>query len=282
MKNKSAVNPILDYLLRFFKGVFIALGFILPGVSGGVLAAILGIYERLLAFMAHPLKHFWLNVRYFLPVGIGALAGIIALANPIGWLLANYNLIVMWAFAGAILGTVPSLYKQAGQNGRGKSDWLVLTLAFIVSLAFLANMDNLFGQLPANFASWLLAGALIALGIIIPGLSPSNFLLLLGLFDPMITAFKAGSLSVFFPIAIGALLALALFSCLVAAILDHYYSKLYHAILGIVLASTLLIVLPPVADYGQLDLMQGILALVMFALGWLLGWWMGGLEEKYK
>ena len=96
-------------LSRFLKGVVIALGFILPGVSGGVLAAILGIYERMLRFMAHLTKNFKENLLFFLPVGIGGIVGIGLLSKPLEWLLQNYQIIVLWGFAGAIIGTLPAL-----------------------------------------------------------------------------------------------------------------------------------------------------------------------------
>ena len=79
MKNKL----IKDWFIRFIKGVFIALGFILPGVSGGVLAAILGLYERMLSFMAHIRQNFKQDFWFFVPVGLGGIAGIILLSNPI-------------------------------------------------------------------------------------------------------------------------------------------------------------------------------------------------------
>ena len=67
---------MLSWLARIIKGIVIALGFILPGISGGVLAAILGIYERMIGFLAHPFKDFKENVLYFIPVAIGMLLGI--------------------------------------------------------------------------------------------------------------------------------------------------------------------------------------------------------------
>ncbi|MFU1828060.1 undecaprenyl phosphate translocase family protein, partial [Enterococcus faecium] len=82
-----------------------------------------------------------------------------------------------------------------------------------------------------------------------PGLSPSNLLLVLGLYDPMLKGFKGFDIfGVFLPIAIGGLLVMLLFSKLMEWLLEHYHSKVYHFILGIVIASTVLIVLPPVAD----------------------------------
>ena len=82
-----------NFLSRFIKGVIIAIGFILPGVSGGVLAAILGIYERLLSFMAHVRQNFKRDFLYFLPVGIGGIVGIGLLSKPLEYLLQHFQVV---------------------------------------------------------------------------------------------------------------------------------------------------------------------------------------------
>ena len=82
---------MLSWLSKIIKGIVIALGFILPGISGGVLAAILGIYERMIRFLAHPFKNLKEDVLFFLPVGIGMLLGIGLFSYPIEYLLENYQ-----------------------------------------------------------------------------------------------------------------------------------------------------------------------------------------------
>ena len=104
---------MLSWLSKIIKGIVIALGFILPGISGGVLAAILGIYERMIRFLAHPFKNLKEDVLFFLPVGIGMLLGIGLFSYPIEYLLENYQVYVLWSFAGAIIGTIPSLVKES-------------------------------------------------------------------------------------------------------------------------------------------------------------------------
>lgn len=114
---------MFSWIARVIKGIVIALGFILPGISGGVLAAILGIYERMISFLAHPFKDFKANVLYFIPVAIGMLLGIGLFSYPIEYLLENYQVYVLWSFAGAIIGTVPSLLKESTrESDRDKID----------------------------------------------------------------------------------------------------------------------------------------------------------------
>ena len=280
---------MISWIARMLKGMIIALGFILPGVSGGVLAAILGIYERMIRFLAHIKDNFVENVLYFTPVAIGMVLGIAAFSYPVNLLLDNYKVIVLWGFAGAIIGTIPSLIKESvKESDRDRADTVTFWLSFILSGIFLYSLNGMVGTLPANFLSFVLAGVLIALGILIPGLSPSNLLLILGLYSPMLTGFKRLDLfGTFLPIGIGGALALILFSKAMDYILKHYHSRVYHFIIGIVLSSTLLIVLPQSGNsesisYAGVSIFTLVLAAFFFGLGIWLGIWMSQLEEKYK
>lgn len=149
-------------------------------------------------------------------------------------------------------------------------------------------MSELFGTLPANFGGFIVAGALIALGVLVPGLSPSNLLLILGLFTPMLTGFKRLDIvGVYLPIAIGGILAMALFSKLMDHLLVKFHSRVYHFILGIVLASTMLILIPnPYAaesiSYAHATLSTYLFSAIALAVGIALGYWMSALESKYK
>ena len=279
----------MSWLIRLIKGVIIALGFILPGVSGGVLAAILGIYERMLSFLAHIRRNFKADFFYFLPVGIGGILGIGLLSRPLEFLLAHYQVIVLWGFAGAIVGSLPALWQEAeSQSQRDKIDWSWLIGTFVASLVILYRMPYIFGTLPANFVTFILAGALIALGVLIPGLSPSNLLLILGLYSPMLIGFKNFDLlNVFLPITIGGILAVLLFAKSMEYLLEHHHSRVFHFILGIVSASTILILVPNNQSAGSIsydgsNLLTLVLAVIFTVLGLWLGLWMSKLEERYK
>lgn len=277
------------WISRIIKGMIIALGFILPGVSGGVLAAILGIYERLIGFLANIRKDFKENLLYFIPVGIGGILGIALFSFPVEYLLQHFQVPVLWAFAGAIIGTIPSLVKESTlKSQRDAIDWAWLIGTFIISGLLLYNLNSLVGTLPANFVSFVLAGALIALGILVPGLSPSNLLLILGIYTPMLNGFKSLDLfGTFLPIAIGGALAMVAFSKAMDHALKAYHSRVYHFIIGIVLSSTLLILIPQAGNeeaisYAGAGFGTWISAVLLFILGTWLGLWMSKLEEKYK
>lgn len=280
---------MLSWISKMIKGIVIALGFILPGISGGVLAAILGIYERMIRFLAHPFKQLKEDVLYFLPVAIGMLLGIGIFSYPIEYLLEHYQVYVLWSFAGAIIGTVPSLVKEANRDSeRDKIDLIWFWTTFIISGIALYGLNFVVGSLSASFLNFILAGSLLALGILVPGLSPSNLLLILGLYAPMLTGFKSFDLfGTFLPIGIGAVLTLIAFSKFMDYALRVYHSRVYHFIIGIVLSSTLLILLPNAGNpesisYAGLSIVSYVIIAFFFALGIWLGIWMSQLEEKYK
>lgn len=272
-------NKGIEWIIRMIKGVFVGTGFILPGVSGGALAAIFGLYERMITFMAHLTRDFKDNVLFFLPVGIGMLLGIVLLSYPLGYFLEYYPAPTMWLFIGTILGTFPSLWREAGKQGREVRHIAVLMAALVAGLAFLLfGAEMIQGQVVQNFGTWILAGAIIALGMLVPGLSPSNFLLYMGMYGAMVEAFKRLELTVLVPIAVGGIACILLLSKLVDLLFNKAYAVLFHIILGIVIASTLMII---PTDYNYLGIGTLICAAAC-AAGAALGYWMSGLEEKYK
>ncbi|EFR30926.1 DUF368 domain-containing protein [Eremococcus coleocola] len=269
-----------SWWFRVVKGMFVGSGFIIPGVSGGALAAIFGIYERLIHFLADIRKNFKKNIRFFLPVAIGALLSIVILSWGVSFLLGNYETIILWFFIGAILGTAPALWEEAGKEGRNKSDVLLMVAAFIGGLAIIGlSTQQIQGAVPANFLTWTLCGFLISLGTLIPGLSPSNFIVIMGLYQAMADGFKTLNLSVVLPILLGMILTLALLSKVIKAIFVKHYTKFFHFVVGIVAASTLLIVPTNYSGFGWL---QYGLCLLMLILGIGIGAWMAKLEAKYK
>lgn len=269
----------MNWMIRLIKGAFIGTGFILPGVSGGALAAIFGLYERMISFMAHLTKDFKSNIMFFLPVGLGMLAGIVLLSYPLGFFLANYQAPTMWFFIGAILGTFPSLWAEAGKKGRAPKHLLIMAATALIGLFFLRFGANaIHGQVPLTPVTWIAAGIIIALGTLIPGLSPSNFLLYMGMYRPMVDAFKHFDLSILIFIGIGGVACLLASSKLVDWLFNRAYTGLFHIILGIVIASTLMIV-PLNYNYLSLNLFA---CLITCGGGIVLGLWMSGLEETYR
>ncbi|GHV64948.1 DUF368 domain-containing protein [Spirochaetia bacterium] len=276
---------LIDWLIRLIKGALIGTGFILPGVSGGALAAVFGLYERIIEFIAHITRNFIKNLLFFIPVGIGALFGMFLLSHPLAFFLENYEAQVLWGFIGCIIGTVPKLWKDAGKMGRGKKHITIMVISLVAGFVFLLCAGLYFGaNVPQNPGTWGLAGILIGLGVLVPGMSPSNFLVYLGMYKPMVEAFKVFDFSVLLPIAAGGALCFFLLSKLVYTLFSRAYTGFFHLILGIVLASTLMII--PGTPWSEVVYnyvtIGTFVCVITLAAGALLGWGMCRLEEKYK
>jgi putative membrane protein len=270
---------MIDWILRFFKGALIGTGFILPGVSGGALAAIFGLYERIVSFIAHITKDFIKNVLFFIPVGLGALLGMFLLSRPLSFFLENFEAQVLWGFIGCIIGSLPLLWKEAGKEGRHKRHYIILAVTAAAGFCLLFAAKNYLNvQTPLNFITWILSGFLIALGVLVPGLSPSNFLVYLGMYKPMVDGFKTVDLTVLLPIFLGFAVCLFSLSALMDMLFKKAYAGLFHFVVGIVIASTFMIV---PTDYNYLTSGSVACALALLA-GTGLGFWMSRLEEKYK
>ena len=268
-----------EWFLRFVKGMFIGSGFILPGVSGGALAAIFGIYERIISFLAHITKDFKENVRFFLPIGLGGVTGVFLLSFGVSFLLGTYEVMIMWFFVGCIVGTVPALWKEAGREGRSNRDIMILIGSFVAGYLFLWQGSSLFSEVQQNFWTWLIAGGLIGLGMIVPGLSPSNFLIYMGMYKAMSDGIKELNFSVIVPIGIGGIVTVLGLSKMMDYIFSKAYSQLFNFILGIVFASTVMII---PTDYAGFTGMNYVASLLLLLAGIALGAWMSRLEEKYK
>jgi putative membrane protein len=281
---------VTDWFIRLVKGIIVGIGFILPGLSGGVLAVILGIYDRLIKFLSDLRKDFIEQVLYFIPVIIGGAIGIVLFSVLVEKAFGNYAAQFICLIVGFVGGTFPSLYRTAGKEGRRSKDWVI----FVVSTLFILFLMMIGGeQLTAvtpNFLVWIGSGALIGLGVIVPGMSPSNFLIYFGLYDKMATGIKDFDFGVIIPLLIGFAVCVLLFAKLAAYLFRTYYPEMYHFILGMVIGSSLAIfptVVFPAFQTEQL-LVSGLsftgallLCVAFFLIGVVISYLFSKVEEKY-
>ncbi|MDN6193841.1 MAG: DUF368 domain-containing protein [Alkalibacterium gilvum] len=279
---ESSRSQLIDWLLRVLKGTLIGSGAILPGVSGGALAAVFGLYKPLILFISDITNQFMKGIKFFLPVGIGAVLGVFVLAYPLNYGLDYYPVHILWAFIGTIIGTLPTLYREAGKNGRKAHHiYLAVISSVVMFILLLWANKNLDLQVEQNSVTWLLSGAIFASGFIVPGLSPSNFLIYLNLYQPLTKAIRVLDFSVLIPVAVGAIICIFLFAKAIQYLLDIAYATVFHFVFGVVVAST--IIIAPSADmYNGLSVLDYGVVILLFFLGLALGFWMGRLEDTYK
>ena len=267
----------MDWIVRLLKGILVGIGFITPGLSGGVLAVVFGLYERLMRWLGNLKEQFLKNLLFFLPVGIGGVIGVVAFSAAVDWAFENYRVQAIWLFIGFIVGTFPSLLKTAGKEGRKSWHWLLLALAAVGMFFLMRWMETIRSmEVAPSFFSWLLSGALIGLGVVVPGMSPSNFLIYLGLYEKMTAGISRLDLGVMIPLALGGLVCVLLFAKLVSWLFKKAYAFMYHLILGVVVGSTAAII--PSGARGL-----GVIAAcaLLFLVGAAISYGLAKLDEKY-
>lgn len=270
-----------DWLLRVLKGALIGVGAILPGISGGVLSVVLGIYRPMMEFLAHPIRTFKRNAAFLIPVLIGWAIGVVGLARVVDWLFRTSETPAVWLFIGLVAGTLPSLYKEAGSKGRPKGAWVALLVAGVLMGLWMFLLSRGGGAaVTPTIWWWLLCGVLWGLGLVVPGLSPSSFFIFFGLYQPMTAAIGVFDFSVILPIGVGLLLTVVLLARGMNALLEHAYAYVMHAILGIVIASTIAILpLGEPATWGQIAL-YALCFLIGFAIALGMDWMSARVKPK--
>ncbi len=237
-ERKTALRWLRDLLC----GVLIGAGAILPGVSGGVLAVIFDIYRPFMEVLTHPktaIPRYW---KWFLPIGIGWCVGFLGFAKGIASAMVLSETVTIWLFIGLIVGTVPSLFREAGKEGRTKAAWVSLAVcaaAMFAGLFYVGHVAHI--TVRPNFWWYNFCGVLWGAGIVIPGMTSSSVMMALGLYQPMMAGLARMDLFVLAACLPGLGLTVLLLARLVNWIFQRYYAVAFHGIVGIVLASTLVI-----------------------------------------
>ena len=284
----DAPESVGAWLTRLVKGVMVGIGFILPGLSGGVLAVIFRIYDPIIRFLSRPQHRFMKNVLYFIPIGIGGAAGVVLFSLVVEAAFGRFAAQFICLFIGFVVGTFPSLFRQAGQQGRRPLHWAILVVSALVIFVIMLVGGQVALNVTPNLAVWLGSGALIGLGVIVPGMSPSNFLIYFGLYDKMAAGIAAFDLGVIIPLTLGLVVCVLLFAKAAAWAFDNYYAGMYHFILGMVAGSSLaifptVVFAPDAIEKAGLG-MGAFLAFcaVMLILGVIASWLFSKVEDRYS
>lgn len=232
----------MDFISRFLKGVAMGAGAIAPGVSGGALAVIFGMYDKITNFIAHLNRNFKENVVFFIPVGIGAATGVLVFSRIIEFLFKNYETEVRYAFVGLMLGTLPIVFREANKKGYKKK----YLFPFIISLGltliityFEKNAVDIIKEVSTSPIHVIIYGLIIGFGTIIPGISASIILMYMGAYKVVIGAISNLQITLIFYLGIGFVLSIILFAKLISLLFDKAYGMTYYAILGLVLGSVI-------------------------------------------
>ncbi len=240
-----------EKLSLILKGIVLGTSFILPGVSGGVLSVVMGIYDKLIEAVSHFYES-WANFKKYFNflffLGVGGIISVLILTNVIEFALNKIPVITILLFVGLIVGGVPQLFnKIKNEVSFGNILLMFIGIGLLVIMSFttggagnqvidtsLISMIKMFG-----------IGVLSSATIVIPGVSGSFLLMVIGYYEPLlrivneITSFTNlyNNIIVMIPLGIGLVLGAILIARVIDFCLKKYPVKTYYVIIGFVIAS---------------------------------------------
>lgn len=251
------------FLMDVIKGVFIGIANVIPGVSGGTMAVSLGLYDKMISAISNLLKDWKKSLHVLLPILLGCMLGIVGFTYAIEYLLSHHTFVTCMAFVGLILGGIPLLVhalrkeiQKSPQKRIGISGILAFVILFCVAVFLpMLNSDTevlrTFTATPGTLISLFLVGVIASATMVVPGVSGSLVMMILGYYYGIIDTIKlfldslkaldfAGMMEgavLLFPFGIGVLLGIFLISKLITFLFERYGLQTYCAILGLIAAS---------------------------------------------
>ena len=277
----------MQNMILVLKGFLIGIANIIPGVSGGTLLISLGIYVRIINAISHFFHDFKENIKFLVPLGIGMVLSILLMSQLIGMCLEKFPFPTTLFFVGLILGGIPLLWRKVKDSPKKVSYGIifVITFLFVAMFAFLKSGDYVVSFEDMNIMSYVLlfgVGMIASATMIIPGISGSFMLMLLGYYKPIIDTLRSltefsllgHNLAILIPFGIGVLVGIVLVAKLIEFLLKKFEIPTYYGVLGFVLASMIAIILPLIGT--TITIWQVLCAILLFAFGFGVAYKLGG------
>ncbi|MBT9133765.1 MAG: hypothetical protein DDT39_00246 [Firmicutes bacterium] len=223
-------------------GLVIGIAGITPGLSGGALAAAMGIYEPIIRALSSLARNFRQSALFLLPLACGGLVGVLAFSRVMEWLMLVAPSQVKLLFLGLVAGSLPALLREANSTGFRLRYLLASLLALVImyqGAELLAWPRALNGNF--TFLHYAYFGFIYAIGSIIPGISSSFVLIHIGAYDDLLRAIATAYAPVLIPAALGFGLGALLLVRVVEKFFSRYHGLAYYSIVGFLLGSALLI-----------------------------------------
>ena len=231
----------MNGFFNIIKGVFIGAGAIVPGVSSGVLCVIFGIYEKLLDAVLNFFKDIKQNIKFLFPIALGVGIGVLLFSNMLNYLLYEFPIQTKSIFIGLIIGTIPSLIREVNEKEAFKPQnvmYLLIALAIGIITVVLENRMHIITNVDNMSIMYLvMCGAIMSVGIVVPGVSSTIILMLLGVYSVYLQSVANLYLPVLIPLGIGLILGSIIVMKLTKKLLETYYSQTFYSIIGFTIGS---------------------------------------------
>ena len=232
----------LRFLGKVLQGALIGLGAVLPGISGGVLSVVFGVYRPIMELLSDPVHKWRTYLPELFPYMIGSAAGFLGVANLLSYVLETYPEPSVCVFVGLIVGMLPSLWREAGDQGRNVGNVILSCVTLVAMLSLLFWLQNSQNTVEPGLSSFLFCGFAFALSVIAPGMSFSTILMPLGLYTPFVEGIGHMRPEVLLPGVAGCVVTFICLAKLVKRLFERHYALMFHGIFGIVGAATVMTV----------------------------------------
>ncbi|MBO0602655.1 DUF368 domain-containing protein [Sporosarcina sp. E16_3] len=240
---------------NLYRGFFMGISDLIPGVSGGTIAFILGIYDELLAAISGFFSRNWKkHIGFLLPLGIGMGATLLLFSRVIEYLLENHPAPTQFFFMGLVIGVLPFITKQAGVKRNFTWKHLIVILlvgAALASLAFIKPQDTVVitSLTASNAIGLFFAGWAGSMAMLLPGISGSFILLILGVYSTAIGALSNFNLPIIAVIGAGVIVGFIVSSKAISYLLKHFMYITFAVIIGLIVGS-LFVIYPGIPESG--------------------------------
>ena len=281
-------------LKNILKGMLIGIANIIPGVSGGTMAVSMGIYDKIIHCISHPFKDLKNNILFLIPIVLGMGIAIAASAFGIDYLFEKFPFQTNLLFIGLILGSFPAIYRKVKERtiGLGHIFSAVLFFIAVVGMALMNGKQGgtiIIEVTAADAVKLFLVGVLASATMVIPGVSGSMILLLLGYYNPILDYIKEWIMAalsfdfgaiwkptfVLVPFGVGVLVGMVVIAKIIEIIFEKFPIYAYWSIIGLLFASPIAILL--VGTCNRISIGGVVMGGVMFLLGLFVS---GNLGEK--
>lgn len=275
--------------MKFFKqvckGAVMGLANIIPGVSGGTMAVVMGIYDKMIHSITHLRKEFKESIKYLFPIVVGLVLGIVGLSYLITMMFEKIPVQTNFLFIGLIIGGLPMIFGKLKKTGKkvniGNVVAGLIFFAIVVGLAFVRPEETMNGTMQLSIVNGLKlfgVGVIASATMVIPGVSGSMIMLLLGYYNTILVEIKAfvealrtldgpallHGFGFFIPFGLGVLIGIALIAKLIELIFEKAENYAYCAILGLIFASPVaIIVMSDLSKYSVLSVGTGLIGLAL-------------------
>ncbi|MDL4840133.1 DUF368 domain-containing protein [Aquibacillus rhizosphaerae] len=266
---------------NIYRGILMGASDVVPGVSGGTIAVVLGIYDRLIEaingfFSKDWKKHF----SFLFPLGLGVVFAVFLLAKLIEWLFEHHPGPTQFTFLGLIIGVLPFLFHQsdAKRTFKGKHILLLIVGAVLVAsmIFFRSGETEPLETITLGSYAWLfMSGFLASAAMILPGVSGSFLLLIIGSYSTVINAVSERKFDIIAVVAIGIVLGIVVMSKIIHFFLENYTTATFAVVIGLVIGS-IFVIFPG----WPTELSEMVISVGTFGVGLLVAFLLGRIEYK--